>query len=32
VVVVDTTLLGSALGGLRDTVPVFGIFTALSAL
>jgi polysaccharide export outer membrane protein len=32
VVVVDTTLLGSALGGLRDTVPVFGIFTALSTL
>jgi polysaccharide export outer membrane protein len=32
VVVVDSSLLGSALSGIRDALPVFGVFSAVSAL
>ena len=32
IVVVDTSALSSALGGLRDALPAFGLFTAVSAL
>ena len=32
IVVVDTSLFGSALAGIRDSLPVFGLFTAVSTL